>query len=86
MAFLVILALIVIAIAVSSSASKKKREEEERIEAQKAKTDVASASQSIFRLLEALDILEDKIKGYRGNLRTCAKIIFVSIALADDVI
>ena len=68
MAFFIILALIVIAIAVSSSANKKKREEEARIEAQKAKTDVASASQSIFRLLEALDILEDKIKGYRGNL------------------
>ena len=68
MTFFVILVIIVIAIAVSNSASKKKREEEERQQIQKAKADVAAASQSIFRLLEALDILEDKIKGYSGNL------------------
>ena len=68
MAFFVILVLIVIAIVVSDSSNKKKRAEEEQREAQKAKTDVASASHSIFRLLEALDILEDEIKGYSGNL------------------
>ena len=68
MAFFVILALIVIAIAVSSSANKKKREEEARIEAQKAKTDVASTFGYTCRMLEALDILEEELKHYQGNL------------------
>lgn len=84
MTFFVILVVIVIAIAVSDSAKKKTREEEERQEAQKAKTDVAAAVPSICRMLEALDILEDRIK-WRDEDLNFFHHIGISIQTHDSV-